>query len=584
MQSRAVREGSVGLMLLAGLGVFGAIFLWLKGLTPGSQTYNIIAKFDQAPGIQPGGVVRFRGIRVGKIAKIEPGANGVQVVMQMDDPNLTIPKDVVVEISQTGLIGEPVLEIMPRTTALINTSSLAKALDSKCDTSVILCNNAQVDGQIGSSFNELLRRATKLVDLYNNPEVVRNLNSSLIKAGTAAEDVSRLSRSVNKLSTDFSKLPKTVESGLNNISAKADVLTVSLDRTSTKIGKTADKFNTTADRLNLTADEYKKLAISVNGLVSENRKTFNSSLKNFDLLSVDLRKTVNAINPSIVKLNATISKVNTDKLAKDLEGVMSNANQTSLNLKNISANLSNPRTLTILQQTLDSARSTFQNTQKITADLDDLTGNPEFRSNIKNLVNGLGKLVSSAEQLEQQAKLAQTIEPLGKSLSYTSKLPASNSPTSIPGKVTIAPNFNQTFDNKMQSQFDSPSEKLPQRLPINNPQVGTPNKITIAPNSNPTVNNNKQSQFNSLPENLPQQIPVPNSQVTNSNKITIAPNLNPTFENIDRANLDPKYQFNFIEPATENSPNFPLTPNNLVKPTDRGNSFYVIPTPTNNRP
>jgi phospholipid/cholesterol/gamma-HCH transport system substrate-binding protein len=70
MQSRAVREGSVGLMLLAGLGVFGGIFLWLKGLTPGNQSYNIIAQFPQAPGIQPGGVVRFRGIRVGKIRKM----------------------------------------------------------------------------------------------------------------------------------------------------------------------------------------------------------------------------------------------------------------------------------------------------------------------------------------------------------------------------------------------------------------------------------------------------------------------------------------------------------------------------------
>jgi phospholipid/cholesterol/gamma-HCH transport system substrate-binding protein len=493
MQSRAVREGSVGLMLLAGLGVFGAIFLWLKGLTPGSQTYNIVAKFDQAPGLQPGGVVRFRGIRVGKIAKIEPGANGVEVVMQMDDPSLTIPKDVAVEISQTGLIGEPVLEITPRSTAVVNTSSLAKALDSNCNPNLILCNNAKVDGQIGASFNELLRRATKLVDLYNNPEVVKNLNNSLLKAGTAAEDVSRLSRSINKLSTDFSKLPKTVESGLSNISAKADVLTTSLDRTSSKIGKTADKFNNTAEQLNSTAVEYRKLAISVNGLVSENRKTFASSLTNFDRLSVDLRKTVNAINPSIVKLNTTISKVNTDKLAKDLEGVLSNANQTSLNLKNISANLNDPRTLTILQQTLDSARSTFQNTQKITADLDDLTGNPEFRSNIKNLVNGLGKLVSSTEQLEQQAKLAQKIEPLGKSLSYVSKLPTPDRSNISPGKITIAPNLNPTVNQIEQSTFDpkyrlkviDPATEIFPNFPV------TPSNHGSSFNFNPTPTNKK---------------------------------------------------------------------------------------------
>ena len=439
MQSRAVREGSVGLMLIAGLGVFGAIFLWLRGMTPGNQTYSVIAQFAQAPGIQPGGVVRYRGIRVGKIAKIDPGVNGVAVTMQMDDPNLIIPKDVAVEISQTGLIGEPVVEITPRSNIAINMSSIAKALDTKCDRNVILCNNAKVDGQIGASFNELLRRATKLVELYNNPEVVRNINSTLIKAGTAADDVSRLSKSIDKLSREFSSLPRTVESGLNNLSVKANTLTVSLDRTSNKIGNTADKFNATAEQLNATAAEYKKLAVSVNGLVSENRKTFSSSLTNFDKLSVDLRKTVDELNPSITKLNSTLSKVNSDKLAKDLETTLSNASQTSANLKNLTANLNDPKTLLMLQQTLDSARTTFQNTQKITADIDDLTGNPEFRSNLRNLVNGLGKLVSSAEQLEQQAKLAQSIEPLGKSLTYISKLPVTTTSRSTVNKNLMRP-------------------------------------------------------------------------------------------------------------------------------------------------
>jgi phospholipid/cholesterol/gamma-HCH transport system substrate-binding protein len=466
MQSRAVREGSVGLMLIAGLGVFGAIFLWLRGLTPGSQTYNIIAQFAQAPGIQQGGTVRYRGIKVGKIAKIEPGVNGVEVVMQMDDPNLTIPKDVTVEVSQTGLIGEPVVEITPRSLVAINTSTIAKALDSKCDRNLILCNNSKVDGQIGASFNELLRRATKLVELYNNPLIVTNLNNTLVKAGTAAEDISKLSKSLNQITSDFSRLPKTVESGLNNLSVKADVLTASLDRTSTKIGKTADKFNTTADELNLTAVEYKKLAISVNSLVTENRKTFASSLTNFDKLSVDLRKTVNELNPSIVKLNSTLSKVNSDKLVKDLESTLSNANQTAANLKSITANLNDPKTLLMLQQTLDSARSTFQNTQKITADLDELTGNPEFRTNIRNLVNGLGKLVSSVEQLEQQAQLAQKIEPLGKSLAQISRLPIQNPATATSEKSPTNPNFNNPVAGDRKPSSSTPQD--PTKIDLNN--------------------------------------------------------------------------------------------------------------------
>ncbi len=463
MQSRAVREGSVGLMLIAGLGLFGAIFLWLKGLAPGTQSYSIIAQFTQAPGIQTGGIVRFRGIRVGKITKIEPSVNGVAVVMQMDAPDLIIPKDVAVEVSQTGLIGEPVIEITPRNNVTIDTASLARATDSKCDGNLILCNNAKVNGQIGANFNELLQRATKLIDLYSNPELIVNLNRTLVKTGNAAQDFSRLSKNLDRVTNDFSKLPKTVEAGLNNLSVNANTLTKSFDRTSTKIGQSTEKFNVTAVELSTTAAEYKKLATSVNSLVVENRKTFASSLNNFDKLSVDLRQTVTAINPSIIKLNTTLSKLNSDKLTKDLESVLNNANQTSINLKNITANLNNPQTLVTLQQTLDSARSTFQNTQKITADLDDLTGSPEFRNNLRNLVNGLGKLVSSAEQLEQQAKLAQTIEPLGKSLNNLSQLPDRNTASTD----YFSPQTRTRLTPESQLQRNSqPLDDTPNLIPI----------------------------------------------------------------------------------------------------------------------
>ncbi len=48
---------------------------------------------------------------------------------------------------------------------------------------------------------------------------------------------------------------------------------------------------------------------------------------------------------------------------------------------------------------LDSARATFANTRKITADLDELTGDPKFRANIRNIVNGLSGLLSNAPEL-----------------------------------------------------------------------------------------------------------------------------------------------------------------------------------------
>jgi phospholipid/cholesterol/gamma-HCH transport system substrate-binding protein len=433
MQSRAVREGSVGLMLIAGLGIFVAAGLWLRGLGPGSQKYNIVAQFADAAGIQQGGAVRFRGIRVGKIAAIKPSENGVEVTLEISDPSLKIPKNSIAEVSQTGLIGEPIIEITPQEKVTLS-PDLATAVDSKCDASAILCNNSQMSGRAGASFNELLRRATALVSRYESPEIVDGLKKTLANASQAAADISLLSKKFGDLPDSIKKELGTVSTSANNLTksldstvknadgvlAKVSGVTDKIAATTDKFGVTADSFNKTATGINTTAADYSKLAKSVDALVAENRQTFKATLGNFSTLSVDLRKTVNSLDPTISKLNTTVSKIDSDALAKDLKGVLANANQTAANLRDISNSFNNPQTLVTLQQTLDSARITFQNVQKITADLDEVTGDPNFRSNVKKLVNGLGQLVSSGETLEQQIKLANDLEPTHRRLNETS--------------------------------------------------------------------------------------------------------------------------------------------------------------------
>jgi phospholipid/cholesterol/gamma-HCH transport system substrate-binding protein len=40
-----------------------------------------------------------------------------------------------------------------------------------------------------------------------------------------------------------------------------------------------------------------------------------------------------------------------------------------------------------------------------------LTGDPALRDNLRNLIDGLGNLVSSTEQLQQQVQTARVVEP-----------------------------------------------------------------------------------------------------------------------------------------------------------------------------
>ena len=59
MRSRTLREGSVGLLIIFGILVFGGLALWIKGIKFGDKSYKIIADFPDINGIQLGDGVRY---------------------------------------------------------------------------------------------------------------------------------------------------------------------------------------------------------------------------------------------------------------------------------------------------------------------------------------------------------------------------------------------------------------------------------------------------------------------------------------------------------------------------------------------
>ena len=97
MRSRTAREGSVGLLTLLGLGLFGALILWLKGVELGKRSYKFIVEFESASSIELGTSVRYRGIDVGKVVKIKPGSNGVDITLEIKPEDLIMPRDVYIQ-------------------------------------------------------------------------------------------------------------------------------------------------------------------------------------------------------------------------------------------------------------------------------------------------------------------------------------------------------------------------------------------------------------------------------------------------------------------------------------------------------
>ena len=91
MRSRTLREGSLGLFILTGMGLFTLLFLWLQGVNLGRRSYEFIVRFSNVLGVQTGSVVRYRGVVVGKVTQISPAPEGVDVTVEITSPDFAIP-------------------------------------------------------------------------------------------------------------------------------------------------------------------------------------------------------------------------------------------------------------------------------------------------------------------------------------------------------------------------------------------------------------------------------------------------------------------------------------------------------------
>ncbi|MEM7555172.1 MAG: MlaD family protein [Cyanobacteria bacterium P01_A01_bin.84] len=472
LSTRSFREGSVGLLVLLGLGIFGLIILWLNRLTTAGNSYKAIVEFKDAGGMQKGAVVRYRGVRVGNIAEVRPGANNVEVIINIKKPDLIIPKDSSVEANQSGLISESVIDITPKS-LLPKNAIVGKPLDKNCNRQLIVCDGSRLRGEIGISVDELIRSTSKLANLYTQPNIYSNVNEALQNTSKAASQLALLT-------TDLSKLIRSTKSELNNFSSAASSVANAADKISTSSSKTIDKFGVTANQLtsvtkdfsatakdvSLTTKQVNRLLGNLDNLVTSNRSSLVTALNDITQTSRKLRVTVDSLSPAV-------SNLNTGELVQNLETLSQNAAQASTNLKDVTKTLSSPNNILVLQQTLDSARVTFENTQKITSDLDELTGDPAFRKNMKELVNGLSSLLSSTNQMQQQVKVATTLdsvqtafdnsdfsipEPTTKEKSIQQKKSLSSNTTIFPSASfkTVKP-----ISNKLSSQ-----ERLRQQLRI----------------------------------------------------------------------------------------------------------------------
>ena len=420
LRSRLVREGAVGLFLLLGLMVFGGMIFFLRGQKFQNTSYQLKLLFENAGGLREGGRVFFRGVGVGRIVKISPGSNGVEILAEIDG-QLRIPSEVKVSTLRSGLLGDVSVDIAPKND-LTDEGKQINPLSKDCpQQNLILCNQESIKAQASPDFVETLGR---LADRFNDDKLFNNVNSAVVSMSSAGQKVSKLTDNLSELTTQ-------VKQDLGKVSTAAEKIGNSSDAVSTTAKSFARTADVTTKRVESLADDYSaiptqitSLTENMNMLINENKSNLSTGISSLSQAAQEISQLAKNTDQLVTKVNPT----DVAKISKNFETSSQNLTQISKNLLAISEELNNPTNLVTLQQTLDSARVTFANTAKITSEIEEFTGDPEFRRNLKRLVNGLSNLVAYTDLLEKQVELATLLEEVD-------KVTAENSPTVSPPKT-----------------------------------------------------------------------------------------------------------------------------------------------------
>ncbi|XP_008784582.1 protein TRIGALACTOSYLDIACYLGLYCEROL 2, chloroplastic-like [Phoenix dactylifera] len=158
----SIWEGGVGLFMVSGAALLALALVWLRGFNLRSRfrKYQAVFEFSQACGICVGTPVRIRGVTVGSVVQVNSSLKSIDATVEVEDDKIIIPQNSLVEVNQSGLLMETLIDITPRDP--LPTPS-AGPLDPDCaKEGLIVCDKERIRGKQGVSLDELVGIFTRL--------------------------------------------------------------------------------------------------------------------------------------------------------------------------------------------------------------------------------------------------------------------------------------------------------------------------------------------------------------------------------------------------------------------------------------
>ncbi len=254
-----------------------------------------------------------------------------------------------------------------------------------------MCQGSRLEGEGALDVNSLIRSLLKISNILTDPRTTTAITSIAQKADSSLGELSLLLKDIRQ------------SNGIEDVNATLRSLNLAAAEVATLLAQVRQSGS--VDTLNSTLASLDDAAKEIKVFMAANQSKLALTLDSIGQTSEQLQATTKKLDP-------ILQQVEGSQAIGNLETTFANAAELTANFRDLSKDLNEPTNTLMLQQLLDSARSTFQNLNKITSDLDELTGNPQLRKELEKLIQGLSNLVSSTQQLQQQVEYGRALNRL----------------------------------------------------------------------------------------------------------------------------------------------------------------------------
>ena len=262
------------LITMVGVSYVGARYARLDRLFF-DDSYRVIAHFQESGGIFEGAEVTYRGITVGKVGDMVLTAQGVDVLLDIDNDTAPIPADTGALVGNRSAVGEQYVELQPNvddgpfledgseiadaeTDTPISSTKLLVDLD-KMVNSVNKDSLRTVVSEMGKAFNGTGENLGQIIDTSNS--FIRTANANFDITEALIQDSNTVLRtqidstsSIKSFARDLALLSDTLVTSdsdlrrvINNGSATANQLRTFLEENEVNLGQLINNLVTTGE-------------------------------------------------------------------------------------------------------------------------------------------------------------------------------------------------------------------------------------------------------------------------------------------------------------------------------------------------